>query len=105
VTAATGLWSQTLEQVTYSSPAVAGKLLIVGCNSGKLSALNTDTGALVWSFMTSGPANFASPLVVGTDVYVAAGASLQRVDLDPLQWGSNWSVTCVDPVPPGGALG
>jgi outer membrane protein assembly factor BamB len=104
-TSAAGLWSQGLEQVTSSSPAIAGTLLILGCNSGKVYALDTASGAIVWTLMTGAPADFASPLVVGNDVYVAAGATLERVALDPLQWGLNWSATCVDPAPPSGAQG
>ncbi len=99
-------WNTLLEQVTNSSPALTGGLLVIGCNSGRYYALDAATGAVAWSFLTPNSAGLASPLVDGSSIYLASGSTLQRVDVDPLQWGStNWSVTCVDPSPPGGHQG
>jgi len=99
-------WSTTLEQVAYSSPAIVGPNVVVGCNSGRYYALDAASGALAWSFLTPNAAGFASPLADGTSIYLPSGPTLQRVDVDPLQWGSsNWSVTCVDPAPPAGFQG
>jgi outer membrane protein assembly factor BamB len=100
------LWNTTLEQVAYSSPAIVGSNVVVGCNSGRYYALDAASGALAWSFLTPNSVGFASPLLDGTSLYLPSGPVLQRVDVDPLQWGSsNWSVTCVDPAPPAGYQG
>ena len=100
------VWNTPVEQVTNSSPALGGGLVIVGCNSGRYYALDAATGAVSWSFLTPNPASLCSALIDGNSVYLPSGPSLERVDMDPLQWGSsNWSVTCVDPSPPAGALG
>jgi len=97
------VWNTPVEQVAYSSPAIVGSNVVVGCNSGRYYALDAASGALAWSFLTPNSVGFASPLSDGTSIYLPSGPTLQRVDIDPLQWGSsNWSVTSVDPAPPAG---
>jgi hypothetical protein len=53
----------------------------------------------------------AAPLIDGTSVYLPAGATLRRTDLDPANWGAaDWAETLADPLfdpvnPPAGLLG
>jgi outer membrane protein assembly factor BamB len=94
------VWTRGLDQVTNSSPALAGGQLIIGCNSGRYYGLDAATGAVSWTFQTSNPAGFASPLADAGGAYLPSGATLHRVDL---AGAPAWSVTCVDPAPPAGA--
>jgi outer membrane protein assembly factor BamB len=104
VTSTSVLWNTPVEQVTYSSPALANGLVIVGCNSGRYYALNAVTGAVAWTFQTADPVGTASALALisANAVYLPSGPTLHCVDLNGVD---QWSATCVDPSPPAGAQG
>ncbi|MFH1227815.1 MAG: PQQ-binding-like beta-propeller repeat protein, partial [Planctomycetota bacterium] len=102
------IWSQTVEQVAYSSPAIYDNKVFIGCNSGRYYALNQSSGAQLWSYSTGGQTLLSSPLVVGNSVFLLPGGSnltFYRVDTNPALWaGANWSTTLTDPAPPAGTL-
>jgi hypothetical protein len=104
--------STPLEQVTSSSPALAGGKVILGCNSGRVYALDAPTLAEAWSYPTGGTMGPSSPLVDGSSVYVLSGSTFHRVDVDSSAWakpGVNWTIPLVDsplfsPPPPGASV-
>lgn len=98
-------WTGALDQVTTQSPALAGGNVILGCNSGTLSAFAAGSGQSVWTYASGGTGGPGSPLVDGNSIYVATQAGLQRVDVQPAAWASsNWSLALADPAPPAGAM-
>ena len=64
------LWSYTTGDVD-SSPAVAGGVVYVGSEDGKVYALNSVSGGQLWNFTTGGSV-VSSPTVVGDVVYVGS---------------------------------
>lgn len=97
------IWSTTLDQLTYTSPAVAGGRVYAGTTRGRLHALNQATGAVDWTFDTTGRFMLSSPMVVGDSVYAFPGnpdATFYRVDTDPADWGTNWTLAIADPAAP-----
>lgn len=96
------LWRTSLEQVTYSSPAVQNGRVYVGCNSGRYYALDTSDGSIAWTFATAGSALLSSPLVAGDHVYLVPGGDtnlVYRVHQDPAQWATNWTYAVPEPAP------
>lgn len=99
------VWTGALEQVTNQSPALAGGNVILGCNSGLVTAFAAGTGQIVWTYASGGTGGPGSSVVDGNSLYLVSDGTLQRVDLDPAAWASsNWSVSLTDPAPPSGAL-
>lgn len=45
-------WNFDAKGYTFSSPAIAGNLVLIGCHNGRLYALDAATGALNWTFQT-----------------------------------------------------
>jgi len=56
----------------YSSPAVAGNVVLIGCRDKALHAFDRGTGKQVWVFPTRGPID-GSPVVCGNKVVVGSG--------------------------------
>jgi outer membrane protein assembly factor BamB len=57
----------------FTTPAVAGRLVIAGSCAGKLLALDDSTGAIVWQYDTSidgSPAQFHGDALVTEDLVV-----------------------------------
>lgn len=81
--AATGasVWSASLDQVTYSSPAVGGGLVVIATNNGTLSAFDAATGAPAWSIAIGGMPGASAPLILGSSVYLMVDGTLVRTDL------------------------
>lgn len=96
-------WQTPLEQLTYSSPALANGRVYLGCTSGRFYAIDAASGAIQWSFLTGASSALSSPLVNGSEVFLLTD-KLYRVHDDPAQWGSNWTYTPVDPAPLFGGL-
>ena len=85
----------------FSSPAIANGIAYVGCDDGKLYAVNVDSGSSIWSYQTGGLIR-SSPAVESGRVYVLStdgglyslnsltGALLWRVQLGPgvYDWSS-----------------
>ena len=75
------------QQPFYSSPAVTDKMVIAGSKDRKVYALDRETGAEKWNFVTEGAVD-ASPVVVGNRVYVGCVATTGEfyvLDLDGKQ--------------------
>ena len=68
-----------LEQFSNTSPAVDGKLVVVGSQGGRYYAFDTDTGAPRWSYAADGVVNLAAPLIGGDRVYMAGGDKSNKV--------------------------
>ncbi|MBL4844928.1 MAG: PQQ-like beta-propeller repeat protein, partial [Planctomycetes bacterium] len=97
-------WEQILSQVAYSSPAIAGNLVLVGTNKGAYEARSLSDGSSVWSFPTTGKVLLSAPAVAGSQAYLLPGGAdtrLYQVHTDPAQWAGNWSIVLNDAAPPG----
>ncbi len=64
-------WRAYLGAASKSTPTVAGKLLIVGSNNGRLHAYDIETGKAKWEF-TAGGALTGQPLVLGGKVFAGS---------------------------------
>jgi outer membrane protein assembly factor BamB len=64
-------WAFATGGSVESSPAVAGGMLYIGSDNGKVYALNATTGALKWGVATGGAVK-SSPAVAGNVVYVGS---------------------------------
>ncbi|MFH1230439.1 MAG: PQQ-binding-like beta-propeller repeat protein [Planctomycetota bacterium] len=94
-------WEQTVEQIVYSSAAISGTKVIIGCDSGRYYALNKDTGSEVWSFPTDGAVLLSSPLISGTSVYLLPGGNnnnFYSIDIDSAI--TNYQIALTDPFSP-----
>ena len=98
---ATPAWQAPTEQIVYSSPAISGTALVIGCDSGRYYALNKDTGSEIWSYPTFGAVLLSSPLISNTSVYLLPGGNdlnFYSVDIDNANWPvSNYSIALLDP--------
>lgn len=66
------LWAFDAAEGTYvSGGAVSDNLLVIGNGDGNVYALNTESGAMVWTFTTENRI-WAKPLVVSDTVYVSS---------------------------------
>lgn len=79
-------WSTQLNNEISVPPVVAGGVVLIRGNDGRLVAVAADTGELKWTYVRQQPAlllrNFAAPLVVGSVVYYGqAGGRLAALDL------------------------
>ena len=97
----TTIWQAPTEQIVYSSAAISGTALVIGCDSGRYYALNKDTGSEIWSYPTSGAVLLSSPLISGTSVYLLPGGNdldFYSVDIDNANWPvSNYRIALTDP--------
>jgi len=64
-------WRYDLDQLVWSSPAVADGTVYIGCGDGYLYALNAASGSLAWRFETDEGVDSA-PAVVDDTVYVGS---------------------------------
>lgn len=62
------LWRQPTNDTVLSSPTVAGGIVYVGTNNGKVLALNASMGQFLWSYKTGG-AVYSSPAVSDNVIY------------------------------------
>ncbi|MBI4834751.1 MAG: PQQ-binding-like beta-propeller repeat protein [Planctomycetes bacterium] len=100
------LWETQLEQIVYSSPAISGTVLVVGCNSGKYYALDKTTGEIIWSCQAGGQVMLSSPLVVDDSAYLLPGGtnlSFYRVAINQADWATNYQILLSDPLSPAGS--
>jgi outer membrane protein assembly factor BamB len=65
------LWNFTVGKEVASSPAIAGGLVYVGSNDGKIYALDTISGACIWRYSTEGMV-VSSPSIANNIVYVGS---------------------------------
>jgi outer membrane protein assembly factor BamB len=63
-------WSYATGSSVSSSPAVANGVVYVGSANGKVYALNSRSGARLWSYTTDGPVYSSSPAVANGVVYI-----------------------------------
>lgn len=68
-----------MDQLSNSSPAVSGGLVVVGSNGGHVFGFDAATGAPRWDFQADGVVNLASPLIAGGRVYLAGGDDSRHV--------------------------
>jgi outer membrane protein assembly factor BamB len=59
------LWSRPTGGYVYASPAVAGKLVLVGSYDHRFYALDAGTGAIRWRFVADGPISGAASVIDG----------------------------------------
>lgn len=79
-------WKAQISSEVVAPPILAGSVVLVRGNDGRLTALAADTGAAIWNFLRQQPAlqlrNFAPPLIVGDVVYYGqAGGRLVALNL------------------------
>ncbi|MDI6787893.1 MAG: PQQ-binding-like beta-propeller repeat protein, partial [Planctomycetota bacterium] len=99
------LWEKDLSQITYSSPAISGSTLIIGCNSGRYYAFNPATGGTPrWTYQTEGAVLLSSPLILNDSVYLLPGGDDTRlycVNIEQSLWlTKNYQVSLTDPSAP-----
>ena len=72
-------WVFKAEMGIKSSAAISQGKVFIGCDDGKLHALDLQTGKSLWQFETDGAIE-SSPLVLGGDVFFGSGdGALYRV--------------------------
>jgi outer membrane protein assembly factor BamB len=84
-------WSAELD-VAWSSPSVAGNLVVVGTEDRALVALDRATGALAWRVSLDGFAA-GSPAIVGDRLFVATSSDRSHGRNDP---GATGKVVAID---------
>jgi outer membrane protein assembly factor BamB len=63
-------WETKTDGMSYSSPVMDGNgIIYVGTTSGKVFAVNNETGAVEWSYKTGDSIN-ATPLLVGKRLFI-----------------------------------
>jgi len=75
------LWTASLDQVSYVSPAVASGTVVVGTNKGTVSAFDAATGQLLWSVDVGGSFGATAPVILGTSVYCMSEGTLTQFQL------------------------
>jgi outer membrane protein assembly factor BamB len=85
------VWSADIN-VAWSSPSVAGDLVIVGSEDRDLVALDRQTGDIAWRVPLDGYAA-GSPAIVGDRLYVSTSSEQSRGRLGP---GANGKVIALD---------
>jgi outer membrane protein assembly factor BamB len=63
------LWNYSTNAAVWSSPAVSGGLVLVGCKDCKIYCLNASDGKLVWNFSVGNEVN-SSPAIASGCAYV-----------------------------------
>ncbi len=66
-------WHYTNRQPVYSSAAFQDSIICYGENGGALTALNFNTGALLWTYQTGGGFYLSTPAVCDSTVWVSPG--------------------------------
>ncbi|HSS38762.1 MAG TPA: PQQ-binding-like beta-propeller repeat protein [Polyangia bacterium] len=66
-------------ELSNSSPAVAGGLVVVGSNGGHFYAFDAATGAPRWDYQADGVVALSSALIAGGRVYIAGGDDSDHV--------------------------
>jgi len=66
-------------ELSNSSPAVAGGLVVVGSNGGHFYAFDAATGAPRWDYQADGVVALSSALIAGGRVYMAGGDDSDHV--------------------------
>jgi outer membrane protein assembly factor BamB len=67
------LWSLSLPQYTYSSPAIHGQAVVIGATDGRLYGIDTGRRDTIWSLTTGGVVYLSTPAIDDTVVYFAPG--------------------------------
>jgi len=96
INTATGksVWNCSLGDFTYSSPAIAGGFVYVGCYNGKLACINATTGKSVWNSTWIG-AIASAPAVVAGRVFVGC-LNYKLCCLNATTGKSAWNITTGD---------
>ena len=77
------LWSVRLPGKVYSTPALSGRRLVVGCSDGAVYALDTERGGEQLWRAPARKSVLACPLIVGRRVYIGASDGVFRcLDLE-----------------------
>ncbi len=97
-------WSFDTGDSIKSSAAIVGNRIFIGSDSGKVHALDLDSGHEIWSYATEGPIE-ATPCVVNETVFTGSSDSfLYALDINTgkLKWkyqtgdkimgGANWAL-------------
>jgi len=91
-------WTYQAEGTVFSSPAVAGGVVYVGCSCGYLYALDAATGKKKWAYWTGGSQVNDSPAVVGGVVYFASGEDHTLHALDAATGKKKWAYQTRGPI-------
>jgi outer membrane protein assembly factor BamB len=83
------------QQPFYASCAVTPELVIAGSRDKKVYALDRATGKEVWSFVTEGNVD-ASPVVVGSRVYIGAMSNTGEFYVLDLKSGKQLQIITLD---------
>ncbi len=70
---------RVMSELSNSSPAVAGGLVVVGSNGGHFYAFDAATGAARWDYQADGVVALSSALIAGGRVYIAGGDASDHV--------------------------
>lgn len=72
--AATGKeeWKTNVDVIVWSSPAIAGDVILAGDGAGRLNAFDRATGKQLWNFRAAASDLYSSPVVDGNLVFVGA---------------------------------
>jgi outer membrane protein assembly factor BamB len=91
--AATGAlkWQASLPGLATSAPAVAGGLVILSDSDGSVQALQTETGALVWSYPLETPGE-VSTLTAANDLVYVGGTDGTLVALQASDGAVRWRI-------------
>lgn len=77
--------------VVAHSPALGSGVLVIGCDSNRLAALDALTGSSLWTVELAGPEAGFTPAIHGDSVFVAdTGGAIRRLDLRT--GAERWSV-------------
>ncbi len=66
-------WHYTNRQPVYSSAALKDSIICYGENGGALTALNVNTGELIWKYQTGGGFYLSTPAISDNIVWVSPG--------------------------------
>jgi outer membrane protein assembly factor BamB len=91
-----------LDQISNSSPAISGGLVVVGSNGGHYYAFDVTTGEARWTYQADGVVHIASPLIAGGRVYMAGGDGSDLVHAVDAASGApvaGWPVELPAPAP------
>jgi len=89
---ATILWSTSVGDVIYSSPAIVSNRVYVGCENGLVYCFDANSGAQQWTRDLGGYVS-SSPAVVGSNLYIGASNS-DLYCLDTQTGAINWNYNC-----------
>ncbi len=84
-------WTYQPAGTIFSSPAVAGGVVYIGCSCGYLYALDAATGTKKWAYWTGGSQVNDSPAVVGGVVYFGSSEDHTLYALDAATGKMKWA--------------